>query len=432
MEIPGRRVLHQKFNDLTNPEPVPLATDYSVLITSSVPIVVQQHSARFAAGGERNHDHYRLSADDQLVPTSMRTKDEGTSSRKGQMRALVKTAKGPGHVSLEANWPIPTAKPGWVVVEVAGCGICGTDLHIVEETYRTWPPVVLGHEYSGRIVEVGAGVTKWQVGDRVVCEQHTGACLTCDACRRGAIHLCPAKRSPGWGIDGAFADFVTLPCDLLHRIPDGVSFLSATVTEPTAICITGLDRVGLRVGERILVIGPGSIGLISALLARAHGASEVLLVGRPSSRQRLELASSLDIKVAEIADPAASAADFAQSDFDIAIDTTGAGDALSFAVMATRRLGRVLELGLSTTQEVSFALNAAMTRSISIHMSMSSEYSSWDRALAIMASGAYDPAVLTALYSLENWESAFHDVASRKVIKAVISPKDFAVVRETS
>jgi L-iditol 2-dehydrogenase len=340
------------------------------------------------------------------------------------MKALVKTEKGPGHVELKTDWPKPTAKEGWVVVEVAGCGICGTDLHILEDTHKNWPPVVLGHEYTGRIVEIGAGVTKYKVGDRVVCEQHTLACMTCDACRRGAIHLCPNKRSPGWGIDGAFADFVTLPENLLHKVPEGVSFRAATITEPTAICITGLDRVALQSGERVLVIGPGPIGLISALLAKASGASEVLVVARKSSRDRLELASKLGLSTYEIIDedPIAKIGDA----FDVAIDSTGA--ALSLAVSATRRLGRVLELGLASTPTIDFALNAAMTRSIAIHMSMSSEYSSWDRALAFMASGTYDPTPLSAIYTLDDWQKAFHDVEGRKVVKAIITPQDPSVL----
>ena len=340
------------------------------------------------------------------------------------MKALVKTAKGPGHVELKTDWPKPTAKEGWVVVEVAGCGICGTDLHILEDTHKNWPPVVLGHEYTGRIVELGAGVTKYKVGDRVVCEQHTLACMACDACRRGAIHLCPSKRSPGWGIDGAFADFVTLPENLLHKVPDGVTFRAATITEPTAICITGLDRVALQSGERVLVIGPGPIGLISALLAKASGASEVLVVARKSSRDRLELAAKLGLSTYEITDqdPIATIGDT----FDVAIDSTGA--ALSLAISATRRMGRVLELGLASTPSIDFPLNAAITRSISIHTSMSSEYSSWDRALAFMASGSYDPTPLSAIYSLDDWQSAFHDVEGRKVVKAIITPQDPSVL----
>lgn len=345
------------------------------------------------------------------------------------MRALVKLEKGPGHVELKNDWPKPTVKPGWVLVEVAACGICGTDIHIEEDTHKNWPPVVLGHEYTGRIVEIGPEVEGWKVGDRVVCEQHHGACMKCDACRRGAIHLCPSKRSPGWGIDGAFADYVLLPAWLLHRVPDGVTFRAATVTEPTAICITGLDRVNLQPGERVLVIGPGPIGLISALLAKASGASEVLVIGRASSRQRLELAKSLGLSTYELSDvdPLSIIGDT----FDVSIDSTGAGESFSLACSATRRQGRVLQLGISSTPTVQFAINTAIYRALTISMSMSSEYSSWDRALSFMASGAYDPTPLTSIYSLDDWKSAFADVHSRKAVKAVITPQEFSKLDQT-
>jgi L-iditol 2-dehydrogenase len=337
------------------------------------------------------------------------------------MKALVKLEKGVGHVELKSDWPKPTVKPGWVLVEVYACGICGTDIHILENTHKNWPPVVLGHEYVGRIVEIGSEVNGFEVGERVVCEQHTGACGICDACRRGAIHLCPLKRSPGWGIDGAFAEFVLLPAFLLHKVPNGVTFQAAAVTEPTAICLTGLDRVNLKGGEKVLVIGPGPIGLISALLAKAQGASEVVLVARASSRERLKLAAKLGITTYELGsvDPIAELGDT----FDVAIDSTGAGDSLNLAVRAVRRLGCVLEMGIASTAEVNFAGNAAITKSISIHFSMSSEYSTWNRALAMMASGNYDPTPLTQVFLLDDWESAFEAVEKRSAVKALITPK---------
>jgi len=346
------------------------------------------------------------------------------------MKALVKTAKGPGHIELLSDYPKPVVKPGWVLVEVVASGICGTDIHIMEDTHKNWPPVVIGHEYTGRIVEIGEDCGSWQVGDRVVCEQHTLACMTCDACRRGAIHLCPVKRSPGWGIDGAFAEFVLLPANLLHKVPNGVSYRTATVTEPTAICITGLDRVGLLSGERVLVVGPGPIGLISAMLASISGASEVVIAGRQTSAKRLQIAQEMGIATYLIEDSDQAKLDLADK-FDVAIDSTGSGDSLSLCATSTRRLGRVLELGLASTPDVQFAINAATTKSLTIYTSLSSEYSSWNRALALMASGKYDPSVLTSIYSLENWREAFEDVEARKVVKGVITPQPFSILDQT-
>lgn len=333
------------------------------------------------------------------------------------MKALVKVERGVGNVELRTDWAKPKAGLGWVVVEVAACGICGTDLHIQEDTHKNWPPVVLGHEYTGRIVEVGPGVEEWHVGERVVCEQHHGACLSCDVCRRGAIHLCSSKRSPGWGIDGAFAEFVALPAWLLHRVPDGVTFQAAAVTEPTAICITGLDRAQLQAGERVLIVGPGPIGLISALLARCSGASRVVVAGRSSSQVRLDLAESLGLEVHRT-----DTDDTLSGTFDVAIETTGAEDAIAFACNHTRAMGRVVELGIASSATVPFPLNQAMYRALTVSFSMSSEYSSWDRALALMASGRYDPTPITKVYSLDDWQSAFHDVEKRRAVKALITP----------
>ena len=340
------------------------------------------------------------------------------------MKALVKKAKGVGNVELDFNYPRPQVKPGWVLVEVYACGICGTDLHILEDTHKNWPPVVLGHEYVGKIVEVGSDSGNWKVGDRVVCEQHHGACLKCDACRKGAVHLCSDKRSPGWGIDGAFAEYVLLPAYYLHKVPDGVSYQSATVTEPTAICITGLDRVNLQSGEKVLVIGPGPIGIISAMLANLSGASQVVIAGRKSSESRLALAKKLGIETYLISDWEQSTKDLADS-FDVAIDSAGNGEAFDLCSSSIKKMGRILELGIASEKQIKMNMNSAMYKAASIYFSMSSEYSSWERALNLMESKKYDPAVLTQLFTLDDWEHAFSAVEKRAVIKGVITPKNF-------
>jgi L-iditol 2-dehydrogenase len=340
------------------------------------------------------------------------------------VRALVKTAAGPGHVALADDWPAPRPQPGWVVVDVLACGVCGTDLHIVDDEHKNWPPVVLGHEYVGRIAELGADVTGWAVGDRVVCEQHTLACGRCDACRRGAIHLCPHKRSPGWGIDGAFADQVALPVNLLHRVPDGVADLAAVLTEPSAICLTGLDRLDLRAGERVAVIGPGPIGLVSALLARRAGAADVLVLGRSSSADRLDLARRLGFRTVTTDREDAVAAVRAATGglgVDAVVESSGAAEALNLAIRVSRSLGRVVCLGIGGHGPGPVALDEAVSRSLTVHFSLSSEYSTWDRALRLMAAG-YDPEPLVRFYPLDEWAGAFADVAARRVVKAVLRP----------
>ena len=136
------------------------------------------------------------------------------------MRALVKTAKGKGLVELR-DVAVPEIGTGEVLIEVKAAGICGTDLHIFQDEFPYWPPVILGHEFAGVIAEAGNDVADWKAGDRVVGEPHTLACGKCWLCCSGNRQLCASKRSPGWGIDGCFARYMRFPDPrLLHRIPD--------------------------------------------------------------------------------------------------------------------------------------------------------------------------------------------------------------------
>jgi L-iditol 2-dehydrogenase len=338
------------------------------------------------------------------------------------MRALVKSARGPGHLDLDPDWPDPRPRPGWVVIDVTACGVCGTDLHIWHDQHKYWPPVVLGHEYTGRISQVGDDVAGFLPGDRVVCEQHALACGACDACRRGAIHLCAAKRSPGWGIDGAFAEKVALPAHLLHRVPGTVPDEAAVMTEPLAICLTGVDRAGVRPGETALVVGPGSLGLLTCLILRAAGL-RVLLAGRPSSAARLALAQRLGIETVPADQAGQRAASLsARGGADVVVEASGTEDGLGLAVTTTRTMGRIVCLGLSGQQRIAFPADEAMRRALDVRFSMSSEYSSWDRALSLLEGGAIDPRPLLTTYPLQAWRQAFDDLASRRVVKAALTP----------
>jgi L-iditol 2-dehydrogenase len=341
------------------------------------------------------------------------------------MRAVVKAERGPGHVALHDDWPEPTVRPGWVVAEVLACGICGTDIHILNDEFRTFPPVVMGHEYVVRITELGEGVEGWAVGDRVVCEQHVSACGQCDVCRRGMIHLCREKRPPGGGIDGAFAERVALPARLLHRVPDAVSDEQAAVTEPMAICLTGIDRGEVRPGELAVVVGPGPVGLITALALRAAGL-DVVLVGRQSSAARLELARSLGIEVC-LDDPAEVMkrleARSPRHGADVAFEASGSEQGLDLAIGATRRAGRVVCLGIVGAEKIAVRVDEAFYRNLDLRFSNSSEYSTWDRALALLATGAVDPTPLITPYPLEGWQQAFDDLGARRVVKAMLKPR---------
>ena len=188
------------------------------------------------------------------------------------MLALYKTAKGPGNMELRQA-PVPRPKADEVLLEIKAAGICGTDIHIRHDQFPYYPPVIMGHEFSGVIVETGSEVTNFKTGDRVVGEPHTRACGKCELCRTGNIQICSAKRSPGWGIDGAFARYLVMPEHLLHKIPDSLSYEEAAVIEPAANAIQDvLERAKVYANDSVVIFGPGPIGLLSLMAARAAGA----------------------------------------------------------------------------------------------------------------------------------------------------------------
>lgn len=340
------------------------------------------------------------------------------------MKALVKTQRGEGHVEF-VDVPEPESKAGWVTLEVAGAGICGTDIHILHDEHPYWPPVTLGHEFTGRITEVGAGVEGWEVGDRVVCEPHAGACGVCHLCRRGLAHLCADKRAPGWGIDGALARYVTVPAHLLHAVPDEVSDNAAAVCEPTAISVTALERVGVDPGDKVVVFGPGPIGLIVGMVARAMGADSVAVVGRGSSRYRLEVASRLGLETwnSDELDVIEQARQFTSGrGIDVVVDTSGGAAAIASGVRMLRRRGRFCAVGVTGKEHIEFPWDAALFGAIDLRFSFSSSYTSWDRSLSLMKSGAIDTESIATEFPLERWQEAFRAVESREVVKALLKP----------
>jgi L-iditol 2-dehydrogenase len=341
------------------------------------------------------------------------------------VKAVVKTQRGDGYIEL-ADVDEPSPKPGWVVLEVTGAGICGTDIHILHDEHPYSPPVTLGHEFAGKIVEVGPEVEGWQVTDRVVCEPHVGACGVCHLCRRGFAQLCAHKKAPGLAIDGALAKYVAVPTHLLHRVPDEVSDRAAAVCEPTAISVSALERVKVNAGETIVVLGPGPIGLITAMVARAMGAGHVVVVGRSSSQRRLDMGARLGFETwnNEKIDVVKAALDITDGrGVDVVVDTSGAVGAIALGVNMLGRRGRMCALGMSGHERVEFPWDEALFRAIELHFSFSSSYTSWDGALSLMRSGAVNVEPLTTVFPLQEWEGAFRAVENRDVVKAILTPQ---------
>ena len=344
------------------------------------------------------------------------------------MLALVKTQKGAGHLELR-EVDAPKIAPDEVLIEIKAAAICGTDIHIKHDEFPYWPPVVLGHEFSGEIVELGSEVEHYQEGDRVVGEPHTKACGKCYFCRTGNIQICPAKRSPGWGIDGAFTKYLKMPEKLLHRIPDHMSFEQAALVEPTANVVHDvLERGRVEAEDFVVVLGPGPIGLLAAMCAKAEGARKVMIVGTPGDEAlRLKVAREVGIDyVVNLAqeDPIQKTLDLTNGlGADLVVEASGAEPAIRTTVDLVRKMGRITVIGMTGKADIAFPWDKAIFKACDLLFNLSTSYTSWDRTISLIAERKINvDAIITHREPLTNWEQVFDDVENLRALKAVLIP----------
>ena len=345
-----------------------------------------------------------------------------------KMIGLYKTHKGVGNLELRET-SIPKIKPNEVLIEIKAAGICGTDIHIKHDLFPYYPPVILGHEFSGEIIEVGQEVTMFKPGDRVVGEPHTRACGKCELCRTGNIQICAQKRSPGWGIDGAFTKYLAFPEHLLHAIPNNLSFEEAALIEPAANAVQDvLERAKVEPDDFVVINGPGPIGLLSAMAARAGGAGTVVLVGTSSDKAtRLPVAKKIGFDQLIIADETDAVKTIQEMTngrgADLVVEASGSARAIAASVGMVRRLGRISQIGIVGKPEISFPWDQASWKVCTIFFNLSTGYTCWDRTIGLVASGKIDvKSLVTHTFTLSDWEKAFEVVESQEAIKTLIIP----------
>lgn len=183
--------------------------------------------------------------------------------------------------------PTPHAGPGELVLRNQVCGVCGTDVHIYHGepgSADVNPPVVLGHEYSGEVVEVGEGVTGFAVGDHVTVDPNI-YCGHCAYCQNGKKQLCPSMEAIGVTRDGGFAQYSRIPASQAFKLEPTVPWEAAAMAEPLACCLHGIDLAGIQVGDKVCVVGGGAIGLLMVQLAKLSGASQIIL-SEPNEKRR--------------------------------------------------------------------------------------------------------------------------------------------------
>ena len=210
------------------------------------------------------------------------------------MKAVVKFQRGKGSMELR-DVAMPVFGDHEILIRIRASGVCGTDYHIYTGEYQSFPPHIVGHEFSGEIVEVGSKVTQLKPGDRVISELNVESCGICRYCKTGNPQICLSKKAPGTHIDGSYAEFQKMPAHLIHMLPDSVTFEDAAVIEPAAIVAHSLlERTKVEPQDFVVVLGPGPIGLLSLQMAKQYGARTVVMVGTDvDEKHRLPLAKKL-------------------------------------------------------------------------------------------------------------------------------------------
>ena len=313
------------------------------------------------------------------------------------MKAVVKTRPEPGNVEL-LDVAEPTAGPDQVVIQVHNAGICGTDIHILKSEYVIDPPVVMGHEVCGEIVEVGPDVTGFAVGDRVTVNPSAARlCGTCRYCRAGAPFFCIDRSSLGSSLDGGFAKYCAARQGILFRVPDGLDSTVGALSEPLACVYQAVvELTEIKAGELVVVTGPGPIGLMALLLAKVRGA-RVMVLGTGADAVRLRCARSLGADVVldvEQEDAAGVVADLTGGyGADVALECSGAAGGAAQCLELLKKEGCYTQVGIFGAP-IQVNLDAVVIKQLRVQGSICHTWQTWERTMAFLASGAIDLAPL--------------------------------------
>jgi 2-desacetyl-2-hydroxyethyl bacteriochlorophyllide A dehydrogenase len=258
---------------------------------------------------------------------------------------------GPGELRIEEGESRPMSGSD-VLVQVEACGVCGSDRAIFAGTHPASSPVVLGHEFAGTVVACGDAVAELTVGDRVTVDPNV-VCGRCRLCRRGAINLCQHLTPLGIVLPGGFAEYAVVPASNAYRIGEAISFDEACLVEPLACCVRGINQADVQLGDVVVVLGAGPIGLLLAQLARLRGAAVVVSSDPIESRRGLATKLGVDIAVdaGEEAVRSAMLAAGADVGADVAIESSGRLEVAELAVELVRPGGTVVWFGVCPEDE---------------------------------------------------------------------------------
>jgi 2-desacetyl-2-hydroxyethyl bacteriochlorophyllide A dehydrogenase len=329
------------------------------------------------------------------------------------MKAVVLTE--PGSFEI-AEVDDPTPARGEVVVEVAASGICGTDVHLLHGLYADAMPIIPGHEFSGRVVEVGADVRSLKVGDTVAADPNL-PCMSCLQCQRGKVNLCENYLALGINRNGSAARYVAVPEAVCVRLPG--PDLNAALIEPLSCAVHAYDVISdVSLGSRALLYGAGTMGLMMLKLARIAGLAEVGVVD-------LNTAKLAEAERLGAAGTATSAAELGDEPWDLVIDATGAPRAIVDGIARVRAGGTFLQFGISDpANRIEISPYEVFERELSIRGAVRPRFS-FERAARLYDSGLIDPDIFVSdVMPLDDYGKALDMFVAGESRKILVTPND--------
>jgi len=325
--------------------------------------------------------------------------------------------------------PIPQPAYGHVLLRVAAAGICGTDVHqyLNEHSWPVNTPMVMGHEFSGIVEDVGKGITEFAPGDRVVSETAAFICGECNYCRTGNYHLCPHREGFGSRRNGGMTQLVSVPERCLHRVPQNIPMHLAAITEPCCVAYHAVAiHANIHPGMSVAILGCGPIGIMCVQVAKLRGGHPILLTGLTRDEKRLELGKkfganhALAVDRDNLRELVAKIGD--GFGIDVVVDTSGRNISLKDAIDIVRPGGQIVRAGWGPGA-YNFSLDPLVHKEVTLKGVFSHNWNMWERVLSMMSSGRLDVAPMPVVrLPIERWQEGFEGMHDSRLIKVVLEP----------
>lgn len=340
------------------------------------------------------------------------------------MKALMKIKSGFGNLQL-MDLPVPICGPTDIKIKVHYSGLCGTDLHIYHDSYKNDPPVVIGHEFSGEVIEVGKEVDNIQRGDNVmILPSVARRCKKCSYCKQGYYFFCKKQKSLGSGVNGSFTEYVIAPEEAAYKVPPTISMKEAALAEPLACAVQAVEELTeIHAGDWVLVSGPGPIGLLCISLLVAKGCN-VIVTGTTQDKTRLDIAKELG---------AHTTIDIFTEDFkkiidqltlgagvNIAIECSGAGSAIETSLNLLKKMGKYIQVGI-IGDKVEIDIDLILYKQIQFFGSYAHSMKTWEKVQNILSHKTVNlKPIITDIIPLSDWQKAFEIFESKKCGKILM------------